>query len=111
MSLKICGHLFTGPYDPAKAVIRANHEPVVFAVVEKIGQSWDPRFRLIDIGDTAGAAVSFAEHPERARWEAGATGKLALYYHAPDAESGDAAGRRRALVETIRASWPPDGLL
>jgi len=108
VSLKILGRLFTGPHDPSTAVIRHNHEPVVYVAVDRTGQPWDPDFRLIDIGDTAGATVVFAEHPELPRLNAVATGKLSLYFHVPDPDD-DPAMRRRQVVEAIRAGWPPNG--
>lgn len=111
MSLKILGRLFTGPNDPRTAVVRHNHPPAVFAVIDKAGQAWDPEFRLIDLGDTAGATVVFAQHPDLGRWMAEAKGKLTIYLHVPDADDGDATAQRRALVETIRANWPPGGLI
>jgi hypothetical protein len=111
MSLKISGRLFTGPNDPATAVVRSNHAPAVFAVVDKAGQAWDPQFRLLDLGDTGGAPVVFAEHPDLARWTAAAEGKLSIYFHVPDPDDGDQAAQRAALVETIRTNWPPGGLI
>jgi hypothetical protein len=111
MSLKIYGRLFTGPNDPTTALVRANHAPAVFAVVDKVGQAWDPQFRLIDLGDTAGAPVIFAQHPDLARWSAAAEGKLSIYFHVPDPDDGDPAVQRKTLVEAIRANWPPGGLI
>ena len=111
MALKICGYLFTGPNDPATAVVRHNHAPVVYAVVGKGGEPWDPQFRLIDIGETAGAATIFAQHPDLARWSAAAQAKPLLYFHVPDPDEGDPAAQRRTLVELIRANWPAGGVI
>jgi hypothetical protein len=111
MSLKILGRLFTGPNDPQRAAVRVNHAPAVFAIIDKGGQSWDPQFRMIDLGDTGGAAVVFAEHPDLARWQAAAQGQLSIYFYVPDPDDGDPAAQRRALIEEIRANWPPGGLI
>jgi hypothetical protein len=68
MSLKLGGHLFTGPFPVETVVVRANKVPVVYAIVAKGGQSWAPRFRVIDVGASPDAGISLADHPSRPNW-------------------------------------------
>jgi hypothetical protein len=68
MSLKLGGHLFTGPFPVESVVLRANKVPVVYAIIAKGGQSWAPRFRLIDVGASPDEGISLADHPSRSNW-------------------------------------------
>ncbi len=112
MSLKIAGYLFTGPYDLADTVLRANQKPSVFVLVSREGKSYDPVFRLIEVADTAGQRVEFATHPERARWEAAAEGELGVYFFRPDAAEPEATEVRHNLVaEIMRLHRPPHGIV
>lgn len=68
MSLKLGGHLFTGPFPVDSVVVRANKVPVVYAIIAKGGQSWAPRFRVIDVGASPDSGISLADHPSRPNW-------------------------------------------
>src|ERR1700694_4231501 len=69
MSLKLGGHLFTGPFPVETVVVRANKVPVVYAIVAKGGQSWAPVFRVIDVGASPDEGVNLADHPARSKWQ------------------------------------------
>jgi hypothetical protein len=68
MSLKLGGHLFTGPFPVETVVVRANKVPVVYAIIAKGGQSWAPRFRVIDVGASPDDGISLVDHPSRPNW-------------------------------------------
>ncbi len=108
MALKIAGRLFTGPYDPSGFVVRANQEPVVYAVVAKEGDAWDPRFRLIAVdAGCEGEDLVFASHTDLNHWQEEADGKIAVYVHPLGARAGATAADRAALVAAIVAAVPP----
>lgn len=48
MSLKLLGKLFTGPFDILEYRFRKNKKPSIILIIEKTGEDFDPRFKLID---------------------------------------------------------------
>ncbi len=113
MALKIAGRLFTGPFDPATFVVRGNQEAVVYAVVAKGGEAWDPHFRLIAVGaGDDGVTLTFADLPELASWQALAGKPVSIYIHALGTRAGAGPAERAALVGAIVAAVaPPDGII
>jgi hypothetical protein len=111
MSLTIAGGLFTGPFPLDKAAVRANQDPAIYAIVVKQGQAWDPRFHLLDVGETGEAGMIFARHPARARWEAVAAGRAPMvYFHAMSRAEADAAAREGVLTR-LRDAYPEPNLV
>jgi hypothetical protein len=103
MSIKVKGLLFTGPYELETTTVRRNHTAVVYIVVDKVGEAWDPKYRIMDVDETAGNSVEFKSHPELANWKAAARGKICLYFYTPDVDSGDLAAIRQNVVTMIRS--------
>ena len=103
MSIKVKGLLFTGPYELETTTVRHNHAAVVYIVVDKIGEAWDPKYKVMHVDETAGKTVEFKLHPELANWKAVAKGKVSLYFHSPDVVSGDLAAIRQNVVSAIRS--------
>jgi hypothetical protein len=111
MSLKLAGHLFTGPFSIATTEIRANQVPVVFAIVAKGGQSWAPVFRVIDVGASPDGGVRFADHPRGKDWtpQPGETVGVYLFYAA---RSEHTAADRERIAEALRREYdPPRGFV
>lgn len=113
MALKIAGRLFTGPFDPSAFAVRANQETVIYAVVAKEGEPWDPRFRLIAVGaGNDGEDLVFSIHPDLARWRALGGGPIAIYVHPLGLRAGAGPADRTALIAAIiEAVPPPDGII
>jgi hypothetical protein len=111
MSLKLAGHLFTGPFPIATTEIRANQVPVVFAIVAKGGQSWAPVFRVVDVGASPDEGMRFADHHRCKDWnpQAGETVDVYLFYAA---RSEYTAVDRERIAEALRREYdPPRGLV
>jgi hypothetical protein len=104
MSLKIKDFLLSGPFEIERASVRANQDPVVYVVVEKHGQPWDPKFRCRAIGETGEQGLKFADHPDRAAWTAGASGPVGLYFMTCPRGEGFTAGKRAAVVAEIETA-------
>lgn len=112
MSLKLQNFLFSGPYDPARTIVRKNKAACVFAVISREGKPYNPDFRVIDIGDTRGDTVAFAEHPDLSAWQAEAGGELGLYFFRPDAGEPEASAIRSHVVAVLRGIYtPPTGII
>ena len=109
MSIKVQGLLFSGPYDLDKTTVRQNHVAVVYLVVDKVGEAWDPKYEILDVSETGGQTVEFKSHPKLADWRAASKGQVSLYFYSPEAGSGDAAAIRARIVAEIRADLPPAG--
>lgn len=103
MSIKVQGLLFSGPYDLEKTTVRHNHVAVVYVVVDKVGEAWDPKYRILDVAETGGQTVAFKDHPKLAEWKAASKGQVSLYFHSPEAGARDAAAIRTRIVAEIRA--------
>ena len=110
VSIKVKGLLFTGPYELEATTVRRNQAAVVYVVVDKIGEAWDPKFKVLHVGDTAGDTVEFKLHPELPTWNAMAKGKLGLYFHRPEPQQGDPAIARQTITAEISADLK-DGLV
>jgi hypothetical protein len=97
MSLKLGGHLFTGPFPVESVVVRANKVPVVYAIIAKGGQSWAPRFRVIDVGASPDSGISLADHPSRPDWLVTEGEALGAYmFNLPRSEHSQADRERLA---------------
>jgi hypothetical protein len=108
MSLKLAGHLFTGPYSIDTAEVRSNQSPVVYAVVAKGGPSWSPVFRVLDVGASPESGIRFANHPRRGSWCAGEGESLSVYMLAMP-RSEFSAGDRESIVVQLREKMDPAG--
>jgi hypothetical protein len=108
MSLKLGGHLFTGPFSVETVVVRANKVPVVYAIIAKGGQSWAPRFRVIDVGASPDDGISLADHPSRPNW-LGAAGEIVGAYmiNMPRSEYSQ-TDRERLARELLELYRPPN---
>jgi len=112
MGLKIAGHLFYGPFPVEKVAIKKNHTPALFAIVCRTGESWNPTFRLIDIGFSGADGITLAQHPPRAAWVAENDGLLQVYLLEIEAHEGDVGSRAAAIIELCRNRYqPPRGII
>jgi len=110
MSLKIADFLFYGPFQISKIKVRANQAPVIYAIVCRAGDPWNPTFRLIDIGASPVEGFVLAEHPQRDVWDQENDGELEAYLYDAPASEGFTADRRSQIVDDIRAKiGPPRG--
>lgn len=109
MSLKIKDYLLTGPFEPEKSAVRPNQDPVVFVVVDKHGQPWDPKFRFVTSGESGATGIRFADHPDLASWRAGATGKISLYFHSCPRSDGIGDQDRKRIVSEIHDAMKTTG--
>ena len=107
MALKIAGHLFTGPYEVEKAVVRKNHQPVVFAVLSKEGPPWDPAFRVIEVGATGEGGAVFADDPRCPEWRTKAEGQLCIYMLPLEGAEFRSVDAREKLADEIRTRHAP----
>ncbi len=112
MSLKIADYLFYGPFLVEKVRIRGNQVPVVFAVVCRRGEPWNPTYRLMDIGYSGSDGLVLADHPDRRSWEDGNIGELEVYLYDAPASQGFDDNARAELVREIK-EWldPRAGLI
>ncbi|MGD0720819.1 MAG: hypothetical protein ABR970_07190 [Roseiarcus sp.] len=112
MSLKIAEFLFYGPFQIAKIKVRANQAPVVYAIVCRAGDPWNPTFRLIDIGASPAEGFVLAEQPQRTLWDQENDGELEAYLYDTPASGGFTAETRAQMVNGIRARiGPPSGAI
>jgi hypothetical protein len=109
MSLKIRSHLLTGPFEIDKTVIRSNQDPAVFVIIEKAGQPWDPVFNFVAAGDSGEAGIRLAEHPERANWEKGRSGKVGVYLISFSRKDPGQQQARALVIEDIAAAMKESG--
>src|SRR5262245_14039453 len=109
MSLKLAGHLFTGPFPIDSTELRANQTPVVFAIVAKGGPAWAPAFRVVDIGASPDEGIRFSAHVRRADWTAQAGESLGLYLLDLPRSAYAFADRERVTAELRRQYDPPHG--
>jgi hypothetical protein len=106
MSLKLGGHLFTGPFAIDTTEVRANQVPVVYAVIAKGGPSWAPVFRVVDIGASPDEGLRFAEARDRANWSAAPDESLSVYlFYARRADYS--ATDRQHLVDELSQRYKP----
>ncbi len=112
MSLKLLQLLFTGPFDPGEAIVRSNKAACVFAVISREGKPYNPRFRVIDIGDTGGETVAFRDHPKLQDWRHESTGELGIYFYRPETREPQASEQRAQVVDELTAFYtPPKGVV
>jgi hypothetical protein len=112
MSLKILSHLFTGPFDLDDAKVRFNQDPVVFAIVCRDGQPWNPEFSLIAVDKSGSDGVVFKDHLSRGEWENACEGRLGVYFlPCPKADKQDVDPRNMIVDEICEALEPPGGLI
>ena len=109
MSLKLGGHLFTGPSPIDATEVRANQAPVVFAIVAKGGPAFAPVFRVVDIGASPDEGVRFAAHPRRADWTAQPGESLGLYLLSLPRSEYALADRERLAAALQQQYDPPNG--
>lgn len=111
MSLKLSGYLFTGPFPIVGTTVRANQRPVVFAIIAKDGPGWAPTFRVVDVGFSEDAGISFADHPAAAQWlAAGNPAPTAYLFYAPRSEYS--IEDRRKIADEVRLQYdPPNGMV
>jgi len=111
MSLKLAGHLFTGPFPIDSTELRANQTPVVFAIIAKGGPAWSPVFRVVDVGASPDEGIRFVAHVRRADWTAEPGETLGLYL-LELARSAYALADRERLAAELRGRYdPPNGLV
>jgi len=104
LAIKIQGYLFTGPFDIGTTKIRENQKPVVYLVVDKHGEAWDPNYKVLAAGDTAGEAVVFADIPDAGAWQQRAVGSVSLYFYTSEQPGEAAAADRAAVLSKIMAT-------
>ena len=109
MSLKIGQHLFTGPFEIEKAVVRKNKAASVFAIVSRGGDPWDPRFIALAFGETGDDGVVFNEHPDCLKWEAENDGELGVYFLPEDELETTGAKSRLTVVKELINKFPVPG--
>jgi hypothetical protein len=107
MGLKIGGYLFSGPFDIEKAAIRKHQKPVVFTIISREGQPWDPVFRIIDIDASGPDGVKFADDPRRAEWDKQGSGEIGVYYYEFEDREDNTPERRDEIVSKLRKEFPP----
>lgn len=108
MSIKLAGHLFTGPFPVDTTEVRANQVPVVYAVIAKEGQSWAPTFRVIDLGASPDEGLRFSDHPQRSAWGEPSISVYLLYL---PRTKHTAADREQLATELRRHYDPPNGFV
>ncbi len=112
MGLTIGKHLFYGPFQVEKVIIRKNHHPAVFAVVSRSGEPWSPTFRLLDVGYSGPTGMIAAEHPLLSTWLEANDGVLQIYLYDLDQKGGHADERAAVIVdELIGCYQPPRGMI
>jgi hypothetical protein len=111
MSLKLAGHLFTGPSPIDSTELRANQTPVVFAIIAKGGSAWAPVFRVVDIGASPDEGIRFAAHAQGAKWIAQPGESLGLYLLSLPRSEYSLADRERLTAELRQKYDPPNGFV
>lgn len=112
MGLKISGLLFYGPTLIEQVIVKKNHSPVVFAIVSRSGDPWNPVFRLLDAGYSGTEGMVLSEHPHLAKWQAENDGVLQVYLLDLKRNDGDPAARGQMIVEQFREKYqPPKGII
>ena len=111
MSLKLAGHLFTGPFPIEATEVRANQVPVVYAIIAKGGPSWAPVFRVVDVQASPDTGLRFSDHPSRRNWNPEGNESVAVYLlYMPRSEF--TAQDRVHVAEELREKYqPPKGLV
>jgi hypothetical protein len=105
MAVKLANYLFTGPLAIAGATHRSNRKETVFAIISKAGSSWDPVFRLLDLGRTGPQGIVFATDPRAGHWRDG-DGRPASVYLLDVATQFELADELDEVMKTILARYP-----
>jgi hypothetical protein len=105
MGLTIGNHLFYGPFQIEKVVIRKNHRPAIFAVVTRSGEPWNPVFRLLDLGYSGRSGFALAEHSRVDEWRRQSDGVLQIYLYDLDSRDELADVRAGELVDELTARY------
>ena len=112
MALKILDHLFTGPFALEETRLRKNHDPVVYAIVCKAGEPWNPTFRLLDVGESGDQDLDFARHARRDDWERQSDGEVSVYFLTFPRREGHSEADRQGIATAIgEALDPPNGMI
>jgi hypothetical protein len=112
MGLKISGRLFYGPSPVDQVVVKRNHSPAVFAIVSRSGESWNPTFRLLDVGYSGTEGMVLSENPNVKQWELDNDGELQVYLIDLKRKDGDPAERAQAIIDEYRERYhPPKGFI
>jgi hypothetical protein len=111
MSLKLGGHLFTGPFTIDTAEIRANQIPAVYAIIARGGPSWAPVFRVVDVQASPDQGLRFADHPSRSNWTGEANESLAIYLLNLPRSEFRTADRERIAQQLRQHYSPPKGFV
>ena len=112
MGLKISGRLFYGPSSIDNVVVKKNHSPVVFAIISRTGDPWNPSFRLLDVDYSGTEGMALSQHPRASRWQAENDGELQVYLLDLKRHDGDPATRAQTIIEESRARYqPPKGFI
>lgn len=112
MGLKISGRLFYGPLLIEKVIVKKNHSPVVFVIVSRTGDPWNPNFRLLDVDFSGSEGITLSEHPKVSQWIAENDGLLQVYLLDLKRQDGDPKTRANAIIEEYRKRYqPPNGFI
>lgn len=112
MSLKLGGHLFTGPFPLETSEVRANQVPVIFAIVAKGGKPWAPEFRVIDIDASPDSGIKLIEHPRCVRWIASEDETVGVYlFNTPRSQYTTVSRQQMARELQIRYQSPNDRVM
>tara|TARA_A100001015_G_C15030764_1_gene733101 strand:- start:836 stop:1177 length:342 start_codon:yes stop_codon:yes gene_type:complete len=111
MALKLGNHLFYGPFLIEKVNIRQNQTPVIFAIVSKSGEAWNPEFRLVDAGASGEGGLILSAHPNFAQWH-NQVGELQVYLLDVRGSSAKGLAAREKLAKEIAEFFaPPDNII
>jgi hypothetical protein len=112
MGLKISGRLFYGPSPIEDVVVKKNHSPVVFAIVSRGGEPWNPVFRLLDVGFSGTEGIVLSDHPSVPQWKTENDGILQVYLLDLKRKDGDPAERADVIIREFQAKYqPPKGTI
>lgn len=107
MSLMIGKYLFTGPFEVEKCLVRKNQAAVVFTIVCRGGEPWNPTFTAIAFGESGEEGIVFADHPDRVLWEANSDGELGIYLLTEIELETRGSRSRQAVVAELETAYPP----
>jgi hypothetical protein len=111
VSLTISGLLFTGPNPLGTCVVRSNHTAAVFAIISKEGEPWDPRFRLLWVGDTGPNGQIFADHSQAEEWLTESKGKATVFLLPVNKNEGGESRRQQIITEVLSKYTVPNAII
>ena len=109
MSLKILSHLFTGPFPPDEAKVRPNQNPVIFAIVCRGGEPWNPEFTLISIDKSGPSGVVIKDLPDCTKWSKECDGEIGIYFLPFPRLLFSETDPRDSIINEIRTALKPPG--